>query len=253
MINSVILFIRDTLPIFLLVSLLLSQSGMRLLHLGLGILVGLLFACGWYVNLSSLATIADGAGLELIKVALLLFELMMVCFFARDVVAQHRRANLWAVFLVVAITSANAIHFLIYSVAYWSNEQTDMSLIMGSIIGLGISLSLSILLHAMVSSIRYSLPKLIILCVFCAGQFAGIVTLLEQIDYLDVSARLWNSSTWVADGSEYGHLLNVLFGYEATPSSAYMIAYFIAVFLPILSAFVLREDRGMEKYEAPSL
>ena len=129
MINSVILFIRDTLPIFLLVSLLLSQSGMRLLPLGLGILVGLLFACGWYVNLSSLSTIADGAGLELIKVTLLLFELMMVCFFARDVVAQHRRANLWAVLLVVAITSANAIHFFIYSVAYWSNEQTDMSLI----------------------------------------------------------------------------------------------------------------------------
>ncbi|APE06308.1 MAG: hypothetical protein CL600_07430 [Alteromonas sp.] len=253
MINSVILFIRDTLPIFLLVSLLLSQSGMRLLPLGLGILVGLLFACGWYVNLSSLSTIADGAGLELIKVTLLLFELMMVCFFARDVVAQHRRANLWAVLLVVAITSANAIHFFIYSVAYWSNEQTDMSLIMGSVIGLGISLSLSILLHAMVNSIRYPLPKLIVLCVFCAGQFAGIVTLLEQIDYLNVSTRLWNSSTWVADGSEYGHLLNVLFGYEATPSSAYMFAYLTAVFLPILSAFVLRKDMGIEKYEAPSL
>ncbi len=253
MINSVILFIRDTLPIFLLVSLLLSQSGVRLLPLGLGILVGLLFACGWYVNLSSLSTIADGAGLELIKVTLLLFELMMVCFYARDVVAQHRRANLWAVLLVVAITSANAIHFFIYSVAYWSNEQTDMSLIMGSVIGLGISLSLSILLHAMVNSIRYPLPKLIVLCVFCAGQFAGIVTLLEQIDYLNVSTRLWNSSTWVADGSEYGHLLNVLFGYEATPSSAYMFAYLTAVFLPILSAFVLRKDMGIEKYEAPSL
>ena len=128
-----------------------------------------------------------------------------------------------------------------------------MSLVMGSIIGLGISLSLSILLHAMVNSIRYSLPKLIVLCVFCAGQFAGIVTLLEQIDYLNVSARLWNSSTWVADGSEYGHLLNVLFGYEATPSSAYMIAYLTAVFLPTLSAFVFQKDTGMKKYEAPSL
>jgi high-affinity iron transporter len=166
---------------------------------------------------------------------------------------QNRRAYLWATLLLAAITIVNAIHFLIYSIAYWSNEQADMSLIMGSIIGLGISLSVSILLHAIVNSVSYSLPKLIFLCVFCAGQFASITVLLEQVDFIDVTTTLWDSSSWVADDSEYGHLLNVLFGYEATPSTAYLAAYLIAVLLPIFSAFVFRKANNTKQHEAPSL
>lgn len=253
MINSVILFIRDTLPIFLLVSLLLSQSGIRLLHIAPGILIGLAFAGGWYANLSFLSSIAAGAGLELIKVVILVLGLAMMCLFSKDMINQNRRAYLWATLLLAAITIVNAIHFLIYSIAYWSNEQADMSLIMGSIIGLGISLSVSILLHAIVNSVSYSLPKLIFLCVFCAGQFASITVLLEQVDFIDVTTTLWDSSSWIADDSEYGHLLNVLFGYEATPSTAYLAAYLIAVLLPIFSAFVFRKANNTKQHEAPSL
>jgi high-affinity iron transporter len=240
MINSVILFIRDTLPIFLLVSLLLSQSKVALFPLLVGVSLGLLVATGLYLNLATLSMLAEGGGLELIKALVLCATLMVLCLFINDAVAHSKRTSFWAMLLVVGITITNAIHFLIYSIAYWSTERADTSLMMGSIIGLGISLSVSVLLHSLVNSIRSAYVKLSFLCVFCAGQFAGVTLLLEQIDYLDVTERLWDSSQWVADDSEYGHLLNVLFGYEATPSIAYVSVYLIALSMPFAYALIIR-------------
>jgi len=240
MINSVILFIRDTLPIFLLVSLLLSQSGIRLIHLLIGVLIGLMVAGGLYINLATLSALAEGGGLEIVKAVVLLITLIILCLLIRDAIAYNKSTSRWAMLLVVGITITNAIHFLIYSFAYWSTDRADISLAMGSIIGLGISLSVSVLLHAIVSAVNNAYVKLSFLCVFCAGQFAGITLLLEQIDYLDVTERVWDSSDWVADDSEYGHLMNVLFGYEATPSIAYISVYSIAVTVPFIYALSMK-------------
>ncbi|WP_421131774.1 FTR1 family iron permease [Alteromonas sp. A079] len=240
MINSVILFIRDTLPIFLLVSLLLSQSKVGLFPLLVGVSLGLLVACGLYLNLAALSMLAEGGGLELIKAVVLFATFIVLCIFISDAIAHSKRISLWATLVVVGITITNAIHFLIYSIAYWSVERADTSLIMGSIIGLGISLSVSVLLHSLVNAIRSTYVKLSALCVFCAGQFAGATLLLEQIDYLGVTERLWDASDWVADDSEYGHLLNVLFGYEATPSIAYISVYLLTVSMPFAYALIVR-------------
>ena len=60
---------------------------------------------------------------------------------------------------------------------------------------------------------------------FLTGQLSQIINLLQQVDIIKSRAALWDSSTLVEDSSEYGHLFNTLFGYEARPSSEFITLY----------------------------
>lgn len=239
LINTVILFIRDTLPVFLLISLLAAQPGLRITNIFAATMLGLFLSVALYMNLSDISQLADGGGLELIKVIVLILCFLCLCEFVRRERKSGGHTHYWAIPLMAGITLCNAIHFIIYSVAYWPDEQTDTSLILGTIIGMGISLSLCILLFTVVSTVHSRKIRLIILAIFCAGQFAGIPLLLEQINFLSDSTRLWDTSAWIADDSEYGHLLNVLFGYEATPGLLYLLTYLATLGLPFVYAGIM--------------
>ncbi len=239
LINTVILFIRDTLPVFLLISLLAAQPGLRLSWIFAATLLGLILSGALYMNLSYLSQFAEGGGLELTKVIVLTLCFICLCEFTRRTHLASAHGHYWAIPLMAGITLCNAIHFIIYSVAYWPGEQADTGLILGTIIGIGISLSLCILLFTLVSTVHSHKARTIILVIFCAGQFAGIPLLLEQINFLSDSSRLWDTSAWIADDSEYGHLLNVLFGYEATPGLLYLLTYLATMSLPFAYAGIM--------------
>ncbi|GGF63285.1 hypothetical protein [Alteromonas lipolytica] len=234
LINTVILFIRDTLPVFLLFSFLLAQNEGSARHLLGGILVGFLLAAALYFNLSVVSEWFEGGGLELIKTLVLLVMLIGLGEFLRRQYLQAASNTQWLAFiLMTGITFINVIHFIIYFLAYWTAPDAGTSLVLGNVIGLGISLSVGVLLYVLLNAIRFNLLKLLFLNVFFAGQVAGIAMLLEQINLLPNQSRLWDTSGWVADDSEYGHFLNVLVGYEATPSGAYMMVYLASLFFPV--------------------
>ena len=223
LINTVILFIRDTLPVFLLFSFLLAQQGGNARYLLGGTLAGFLMAVGLYFNLSVVSEWFEGGGLELIKTLVLVVMLSGLGEFVRRQYQGNTSSTQWlSALLMVGITFINVIHFIIYLLAYWSASDAGTSLILGNVIGVGISLSVGVLLYVAVAAIRIQLIKLAVLTVFFAGQIAGIAMLLEQINLLPNQNRLWDTSGWVADDSEYGHFLNVLIGYEATPTGAYL-------------------------------
>lgn len=235
LINTVILFIRDTLPVFLLFSFLLAQRGGSARFLFGGTLAGFVLAMLLYLNLSVISGWFDGGGLELIKSLVLLLILVGLGEFIRRQYNSSPLATGWlSVLLMTGITFINVIHFIIYFLAYWTAADASSSLILGNVIGLGISLSVGVLLYVMVNAISIFIVKLAVLTIFLAGQIAGIAMLLEQINFLPNQSRLWDTSGWVADDSEYGHFLNVLVGYEATPTGAYIMIYLASMAFPVV-------------------
>ena len=239
LINTVILFIRDTLPVFLLFSFLLAQQGGSARHLLGGTLVGFLMAVGLYFNLSVVSEWFEGGGLELIKTLVLAVMLSGLGEFVRRQYQGDIASTQWlSALLMVGITFINVIHFIIYLLAYWSASDAGTSLILGNVIGLGISLSVGVLLYVAVAAIRVRVIKFSVLILFFAGQIAGIAMLLEQINLLPNQSRLWDTSGWVADDSEYGHFLNVLIGYEATPTGAYMLIYVASILFPVVYCYL---------------
>ena len=239
LINTVILFIRDTLPVFLLFSFLLAQQGGNARYLLGGTLAGFLMAVGLYFNLSVVSEWFEGGGLELIKTLVLVVMLSGLGEFIRRQYQGYTASTRWlSALLMVGITFINVIHFIIYLLAYWSASDAGSSLILGNVIGLGISLSVGVLLYVAVAAIRVRVIKLAVLILFFAGQIAGIAMLLEQINLLPNQSRLWDTSGWVADDSEYGHFLNVLIGYEATPTGAYMLIYVASILFPVVYCYL---------------
>lgn len=235
LINTVILFIRDTLPVFLLFSFLLAQRDGSLRHLFAGTLGGFVMAVVLYLNLSEVSELFEGGGLELIKTLVLIAMLIGLGEFIRRQYLAETGCTQWlSVMLMSGITFINVIHFIIYFLAYWTAPDAGMPLMLGNVIGLGISLSIGVLLYVIVNAVAINTLKLLLLNIFFAGQIAGIAMLLEQINVLPGQSRLWDTSGWVADDSEYGHFLNVLVGYEATPSGAYMLIYIASIFFPVV-------------------
>ncbi|MDC8829276.1 FTR1 family iron permease [Alteromonas gilva] len=239
LINTVILFIRDTLPVFLMLSLLLAQQGASFWHLLSGTVVGWMLALALYFNLAAVSALFDGGGLELIKSAVLLLLLCGLCLFLERLRGgQSAQAQRLSFVLMTGLTLVNAIHFLVYIVAYWSAPKAGTAMIVGNVIGLGISMSVGVLLYVLTKALAIVLLQHTLLTVFVAGQVAGIALLLEQINLLPNQTRLWDTSGWVADDSEYGHFLNALMGYEATPTGAYVMIYVCSVLLPVLYCYV---------------
>mgnify|MGYP000377318679 CR=1 FL=1 len=79
LINTVVLFLRDTLPIFLLLSVLLALPGVSRLSLVWRIASLLVTAAMTYSYLGVISQLAEGAGFELLKSLLLVSAWIGIC------------------------------------------------------------------------------------------------------------------------------------------------------------------------------
>ena len=120
LINTVILFIRDMAPIFFLFAILYSQRQDMLQPMIAGISSGFLLAVVLYFNLAAVSEMADGGGLELLKALVLVSAFMAFCW-----LTLSSKKQLPIALLTCGVTLVNAIHFIIYSAAYWSSQQAS--------------------------------------------------------------------------------------------------------------------------------
>jgi high-affinity iron transporter len=232
LINTVVLFLRDTLPIFLLLSVLIALPGVPRFSLVWRVGLMLVTAVIMYSYLGVISELAEGAGFELLKSLLLVSAWLGMCMLAIFPYSKGRTVSLGITLLVLGIGLPNSLHFMVYFVSELTRNSDSSLLILGTTIGLGISISIAILLNIALTHFVGAKVMFCFTTLFVAAQVANVALLLEQIDILPTSKQIWDSSHLISDNSEYGHLLNALIGYEATPSMSYMMLFLFSLAVP---------------------
>lgn len=282
LINTVLVLLQNILPIFLVVSLLLalqdSHSKSRYLAksqesndtYNLSVInvikvtaLGLIIVCLLSYYMPKLSQLFTGTGLEI--VFSILFSLIY-CFIATLFVMsrassfkqwRHKtlmRQKNWvntATFLLILCVHGSYFSFYVMSLTVQNTpiETLYSGIFIGVIIGTGICLSIAILLYfILVTFDKRTQGKMVcyFLLIFGVGQLMQGLQLLEQVDIISSNVHLWSTSHLIAEDSEFGYFLTILFGYEATPSAMELIVYFSAILLPILIAQLIayKQDRS---------
>lgn len=225
LINTVILLLRDALPIAILLGLMLALFPLERKPLGWvigGSLAGTLLLV---FTRNTVSQWVDGTGYELLSVLLyaVTFAAMLRLLYQQTV---NSRAQL---VMAVSLISLHLADFAVYVVAFSTRDATTTSLLVGSILGIGICASVSVLLYIFLTPHRAIRGLQVLLVVFVAGHVAESTQLLQQVDFMQESSAMWDSRQFVSDESEYGHLLNALFGYQARPDREYVLCWFLLV------------------------
>ncbi|MGK0502635.1 FTR1 family iron permease [uncultured Alteromonas sp.] len=232
LINTVVLFLRDTLPIFLLLSVLIALPSVSRLSLVWRITLLIVVAAITYSYLGVISRLAEGAGFELLKSLLLVTAWIGICTLVIFPLSRCYLVSVGITLLVLGIGLPNSLHFMVYFVSELSRNSDSTLLFLGTTIGLGISISIAILLNIALTHFLSHKATFFFTTVFVAAQVANIALLLEQIDILPTPQQVWDSSQIINDNSEYGHLLNALIGYEATPSMSYIMLFIFTLVVP---------------------
>ncbi|MEW6996083.1 hypothetical protein AADZ86_00020 [Colwelliaceae bacterium BS250] len=258
LINTVILFLKNALPVFIFCSLLLSI--LRNVNVGkywlvksliVGCLCSVLFT--WLVP--TISNIAQGMGYEIFTSLVLMTNFMLFLVILSMLASNANSATLTcetrstikplqklALQLAIALlVMSNGSHFSIYLSGHWSTAETGQTIVTGMLLGFGICSSFAILLYFAIdlfSRFYQQRIALTLLILFSAGQFLQIVQLLNQVDLLPETQVLFNSEYLVANSSELGYMFNSLVGYEATPTLMQLGFYSGAVFLSLLTLFI---------------
>jgi high-affinity iron transporter len=241
LINTVFLLLRDGLPVFFLGSLSLALlPGQRQLKITLLALLGGTFVSALLqLNATAIIDSWQGSGLERILFSASTFALLS--FTALIAIASRCQHQALGYLLGLSLSLQwliSSTKMLTFYRAFWLQEQAASALWLGSIIGIGLCMSLAIVLYFALQGIaRYTrIVTLVLLALFFSGHFAKGVSLLEQMGVLN-SQQLWSTEKWLAENTEWAHILSALTGYEATPSY-WQFAAFVSAFSLLLGAIL---------------
>jgi high-affinity iron transporter len=240
LINTVILFLRDALPIFVLLGLLLAQVRLPKSILVSALLMGFLLSLIFIQQVDSLGMLFDGAGLEIslwILHVLLYLNVLLLGYAVLIGRVGRFTPVWWGASLIVIMMIAKGTNFLLYFNGFLNQIDALQSMTIGTLLGLGICLSLAILLFFFTMGLKSrfgAIAAWIVLLIFASGQLMNSLHLLVQVDLLHGSGPIWNSQWLIDDESEYGHLFNVLFGYVAAPNLLQIGVFTTAIVVPLV-------------------
>lgn len=240
LINIVILFIRDLLPIFILLCLINTSVAPNVISnskLFITLIMSLIGVFMTFYFLPSMSEIWGGGGIEIIQTIELFIIYFCLLFSGSYMITQDKLSTLQCILIIIGIVLFNVINasqFIVFLDSYVVNSESIRNIIVGLAIGLGICLSFSALLYFsflwLIKKESYFITYFI-WALFLSGHISQIINLLQQVDIIQSSGALWDSSKIVKDSSEYGHLLKTLFGYEASPSFEFVLLYIISLLL----------------------
>ncbi|GHF79120.1 hypothetical protein [Thalassotalea marina] len=239
LINTVILFVKDVLPVFIMLSFISMFHIPQLMTRRDVILLLLLTLAGmWLLNshIESLSELFDGGGLELLYTVIdvaVYFALLMSCIIFISAKPINIVQKLILIVSIAGYIAINLSEFFLYFSTFLVSSQTLVSTLVGASFGLGICVSFTALFALTLNSLRRNRPIVLLLvwALYLAGFLAQTLYQLQQIDVLNSGRVLWNSSQWVADSSEYGYLLKAMFGYVSTPTTEYAVVYLLSLIL----------------------
>lgn len=244
LINTVVLFLKDILPVFLMLSLLLAyrhvlENGKRSIeisplpqfhhHVCYLLLLGLVMSAGVIAIVPPLSNYLDGSGAELFYAAgYLIIYLLIVAGILWE------RIRLLLVSLVL-LTMFRGADFLVYLQGFWS-VQAFGELVIATLLGGGICMSIAILMYFFCCALsRWSNinSASFLLVAFATGYLLKTTHLLMQADFMSNAQPLYNSNTWLNESSEVGYFMVALVGYDASPTLLKIIIYGLGIGIPV--------------------
>ncbi len=248
LINTVILVLRDLLPLAILlvwIAACINPGFISVSRIAGILLISIVGGIVFFELAPYFSETFEGAGLELAFVVLISSSYLALLYASLSSLQggyQHLSTYIGLVLGLSCQLIIKGTNFLIYFNGYINRSNGDMSLMLGVLVAAGIGLSFSILLFFVLRWLadnHYQFIWQTLWACFLAGLAVQMVPLLSQVDLVSDSSTLWSSTWLVEDSSEYGHMLQALIGYEATPSLSYFLIYFGAIALFYLGKFTI--------------
>jgi high-affinity iron transporter len=247
LINTVILFLRDALPIFVLVVYLYVHLPASQLWLSLCFVAGALLSLLYINQIHIIGQWFDGKGIELslwlYQFLVYLLALVLGYGLYRNQPSDKHFLYWVAGLMVSLILVSKGSNFILYFNGYLDQSNAIQSMLLGTFLGLGICFSLATLLYLTAQWLKQRLgpwATWLLIHIYVTGQLVNAISLLVQVDFIDASSTAWSSQLFVNNEFELGHLFNVLFGYQATPSIAQVIVYVLALSIPLAFFYWLK-------------
>lgn len=247
--NSLLLCLRDLLPVFILFCYLRSEyshfspSGKGILNLiGAVVLLSLIV----FFFYESISNIDQGNGIEWLRIISLSGGYLII-------VLSHLKwfSTFSALFLKIGSVLLSVTHissFLLFFSIYTSpNNLPD--LLIGSGIGLAICFSFYTLLGFVLAELynsRVACVAIYLWPLFLAGQLATSANYLQQMGYEIIgAASLYDVSEQINEASEYGYVVKALFGFDASPSVLYISVFvlgFITMSVLVTQKLMIKQE-----------
>ncbi len=239
LINSVIIILREVFEAALIVSVLLVlcqklQLPRRyfLSSLGLGGVLSIFYAR----HIASISMFFDGVGQEILNACMHLMTFICLLFLIFSMGRRpYYKITVWAIAGCLSATLVGeGSEIIIYIQGFIGNEQLLETVLAGSFIGAGVGFSVGVFMYYLMINLR---PRkgvavsLVALVLISASMTTQAFQLLIQADILISQAPLWNTSSWVSEGSVIGQILYALLGYESSPTPIQVGGYFISLML----------------------
>ncbi|WP_299074993.1 hypothetical protein [uncultured Paraglaciecola sp.] len=258
LINTVILFLRDALPIFVLVVYLYAHLPESKLWLGLSFVAGALLSLVYVNQIHAIGQWFDDKGIELSLWMSHVFVYLLTLILAYQL-SRYHVSNKHGVYcvagLMVSLTLvSNGSNFIVYFEGYLNQSNVMQPMLLGTFLGLGICLSLAVLLYLAAHWLKQRFGPLatwLLVLIYVTGQLVNALPLLVQVDVIDASTTAWSSQHIVSNELEFGHLFRVLFGYHASPSIAQVTVYIFALLIPIAALYWLRPNSAPQTGNPP--
>lgn len=262
LINTVLVFLQNILPIFVVISLLFAlrtfnqktvnvQENKTLPRLSLAhalqaAATGMIVVSLLSYHMATISQWFSNRGLEVVFSLLFsLIYLAIVMLFLTNFSFNKKQwqQNMlsYTVFLLVFCVHGSYFSLYVMSLVIQSSAFNTLffGLVIGVIIGTGICLSIAILLYFILRTLNKKTTTKVagyFLLFFGVGQLMQAMQLLEQVDIISSGAQLWSTGHLIAEASEFGYFFTILVGYEATPSAMQLALYLSALIIPVLVA-----------------
>lgn len=248
MLDAVIIVLRETLEASLLVSFLFVYSNHFSVNkkwLLTALLLGVASAFLVANLLPDISDLFDGTGQEVLFIIVLLSLSLLIQWINFIVILpKHSKSSqrllkmLFSSILVLAISLEGA-EIIIFIQSSLANEGSSYSNLLGSLLGLGIGISVGAVSYYLLSqSEEYSVLICLLLLIFVsAGMASQAVSYLMQADFIESGYPVWDTSGLVDESSVLGQLLYALMGYEAKPTVSQVLVYASYLSMPLVLIF----------------
>lgn len=226
--NTVVLFLRDLLPMFIMfayLSAILPSFTEHKWHLLTVTSVSLLLSALILLKYEAISDLFSGSGIEWLKISFvsLAYIAFMLVFLKPFEASKALLIALGCLLLLVVHISA----FLLYFTVYFANTDLLYELLIGCIIGTGICVSFYFLFGFIMKELmlsRFSIVVGVLWSLFLANQFSLVANYLHQIDIVYFgTANIANMTGLINEDSEYGFIVKALTGFDARPSIFYAV------------------------------